>query len=77
MESIESSATKTEKPKYIRTPDVERLYGIKKSFLYQLIRSGRLPSVLLKGKSATWGIRLFKPDDIESFIEQMNKESAT
>ena len=58
------------KPIYIRASDVTALYGIRKSFLFRLVESGALKSILLKGRGHMRGIRLFRAEDIQALIDK-------
>jgi len=58
------------KPIYIRASDVTALYGIRKSFLFRLVESGALKSILLKGRGQMRGIRLFRAEDIQALIDK-------
>jgi hypothetical protein len=50
--------------------DVTALYGIRKSFLFRLVESGALKSILLKGRGQMRGIRLFRAEDIQALIDK-------
>ena len=58
-------------PAYLRTADIYSRYGLKRSFIYQLIKDGRLKSICMKGRGKTRGIRLFRPEDIEKAIHDL------
>ena len=58
------------KPIYIRASDITALYGIRKSFLFRLVESGALKSILLKGRGQMRGIRLFRAEDIQALIDK-------
>ena len=62
-------------PRFIRTSDIQGLYGLKRSFVYQLIKDGRLKSISLKGRAGIRGIRLFRPEDIEAVIQDLSMEA--
>lgn len=63
------------KPIFLRATEVFRVYGLKRGFLYNLVRSGVLTSVQIRGRSGMRGIRLFRPEDIEKAIQSLSKES--
>ena len=65
----------TTSPRFIRTSDIQGLYGLKRSFVYQLIKDGRLKSISLKGRAGIRGIRLFRPEDVEKAILDISKEA--
>jgi len=75
MEKIESIQDKgvpsTPTPAYLRTAEIYSRYGLKRSFIYQLIKDGRLKSICMKGRGKTRGIRLFRPEDIEKAIHDL------
>jgi hypothetical protein len=60
-------------PVFIRTSDIQSRYGLKRSFVYQLIREGRLKSFSLRGRGKVRGIRLFRPEDIEKAIGELSE----
>jgi len=72
--SRSAEATKPSTPPvFIRTSDIQGRYGLKRSFVYQLIREGRLKSFSLKGRGKVRGIRLFRPEDIEKAISDLSE----
>ena len=62
-------------PRFIRTSDIQGLYGLKRSFVYQLIKDGRLKSISLKGRAGIRGVRLYRPEDVENAILDISKEA--
>jgi hypothetical protein len=64
-------------PAYIRTSDIQGRYGLRRSFVYQLIKDGRLKSISLRGRGNARGIRLFRPEDIENAIQELSGEVHT
>ena len=67
-------ATKTIKPVFIRVSDVTRTYGLKRGFLYHMVKAGLLKSTTLKGRCGMKGIVLFRPEDIENLIKTQSAE---
>jgi hypothetical protein len=61
--------------RFIRTSDLLTLYGLKRSFVYQLIKDGRLPSLTVRGRGGARGIRLYRPEDVEKTILDISKEA--
>ena len=59
-----------EAPRYMRVGDVCRVFGLKRSFLYELVKQKRISSIVMRGRSASRGIRLFKPDELENIIAE-------
>ena len=45
-------------PEFIRVPDVERIFGVKRGHCYALIGSGSVKSVCLRKAGAKTGVRL-------------------
>ncbi len=62
----------TSVPAYLRTAEIYSRYGLKRSFIYQLIKDGRLKSICMKGRGKTRGIRLFRPEDIVKAIHDLS-----
>ena len=56
--------------KFMRVKEVERVYGIKRSFLYDLVKQNRISSIAMKGRNKIRGIRLFRPDELERIIAE-------
>ena len=54
--------------KVIRAADVSRVYGLKRSFLYELIKQKRVSSIVISGRNKSRGIRLFYAEEIEQII---------
>lgn len=69
QESTSAPATTAVRPVFIRVSDVTRTYGLKRGFLYHMVKSGRLKSTVLKGRCGMKGIVLFRPEDIETLIK--------
>jgi len=61
------------RPVFIRVADVTRLYGLKRGFLYHMVKAGRLNSTTLRGRCGMKGIVLFRPEDIENLIATLSK----
>lgn len=55
--------------KFLRVKDVSAIYGLKRGFLYNMVKSGWLNCTIVKGRCGSKGIVLFRPEDIENFIE--------
>lgn len=56
--------------KLMRVADVNRIYRMKRSFLYDLVKQGRISSIVIKGRSKARGIRLFNRDEIEEIVRE-------
>jgi len=66
-----------EAPRYMRVGDVCRVFGLKRSFLYELVKQKRISSIVMRGRSATRGIRLFRPDELEHIIAESTNGACT
>lgn len=66
------------KMKMMRVADVCRIYGLKPGFVNKYVKTGELPSTLITASVTPGGrgrgIRLFKPSDVEQFIEEYSRE---
>jgi hypothetical protein len=62
------------KPVFIRVSDVTRTYGLKRGFLYNMVKAGRLRSTTLRNRGGAKGIVLFRPEDIEGLITALSKD---
>ncbi|NBS54226.1 DNA-binding protein [bacterium] len=56
--------------KFMRVKEVERVYGLKRSFLYDLVKQNRISSIAMKGRNKIRGIRLFRPEELERIIAE-------
>lgn len=65
---IEPGASGSILPEFGRTPDVERLFGIKRGICYQLIGDGTFKSVCLRKPGAKNGIRLVHLGSVRDWI---------
>jgi hypothetical protein len=80
--TIEHPRTTTELfPEFIRIPDCKRLFGIRRSTLYQILRTGKVKSVALRRDGAAKGCRLISTaslrDWLSSQIEEQKNPVAT
>ena len=58
------------KPVWVRIPQATRLSGLGRSYIYELIASGKIRSrVLKRRRDATRGVRLVSYDSLCAFIE--------
>jgi hypothetical protein len=58
----------TLQPEFGDCRDVQRIFGIKETHLYQLMREGLIKAVLVKGRGKTRGKRLFNFDSIRQLL---------
>ena len=66
--TIEHRDTSDSLPEFLRIPDVERLFGLKRGLTYQLIGAGKIKSVSLRKKGARTGIRLVATQSLRDFL---------
>jgi predicted DNA-binding transcriptional regulator AlpA len=66
---ISSHGDALAKPMFLRVKDVSAIYGLKRGFLYNMVKAGHLKSTTLKGRCGMKGIVLFRPEDIEKMIQ--------
>jgi len=55
-------------PEFVRIPDVRRLFGIRRGFLYQLIGAGRVRSICLRTRGSRGGVRLIQFSSLKKFL---------
>jgi hypothetical protein len=63
-------------PEWARPSDITRLFGIKRSRLYQLIQQGQVKSVSLRQRNRTKGIRIINCDSVRLFLESLADKEA-
>ena len=56
--AIEPAASGSVQPEFLRVPDVQRIFGIKRGMLYTLIGSGAVKSICLRQQGCKTGVRL-------------------
>ena len=71
---ISSHGDALAKPMFLRVKDVSAIYGLKRGFLYNMVKAGHLKSTTLKGRCGMKGIVLFRPEDIENLIKTQSTE---
>lgn len=64
------TASEERRVKFMRVKEVERVYGLKRSFLYDLVKQNRISSIAMKGRNKFRGIRLFRPEELERIIAE-------
>ena len=72
--STNEPAANAKQAVFIRVSDVTRTYGLKRGFLYHMVKAGLLKSTTLKGRCGMKGIVLFRPEDIENLIKTQSAE---
>ena len=58
-EPVQAGNSQTVLPEFGRAADVQRLFGIKRGTLYNLLRDGKVRSVLQRVRGQKSGVRLF------------------
>jgi len=58
-------------PEFGRIGDVNRLFGIKRGTLYNLINANKIRSVLLRPTGRQRGVRLIHLDSVRSHLQQL------
>jgi hypothetical protein len=71
---VEAGDTTRMAPEFGRWRDVERLYGIKRGSLYNLLVDGKVQGVLLRVRGQKSGIRLFDLASVREYIRQCQGE---
>ena len=66
---IEAAECGHARPEFGRVKDVERLFGIPRSSLYNLLKARVVRGHVLRIRGAKSGIRLFDLDSIRAYIE--------
>lgn len=65
-------------PEFGRWQDVQRLFGIKRGTLYNLVAEGQIKSVSLRRRGNVHGCRLFYLASISDYLNSlMNEQQAT
>lgn len=61
-------------PEFGRWRDVERLFGIKRGTLYNLIAEGRVKSVILRRKGNVHGCRIIHLASVSAYLNSLMRE---
>lgn len=54
---------------FVRVPDCERLFGLKRGLIYTLIKDGVIPSVCLRKPGAKTGVRLIHAQGVRDWLK--------
>jgi hypothetical protein len=77
---VEPGKFSNEHPEFGRQRDVEKIFGIKRGTLYNLLRDGKVRGVLLRVRGQKSGVRLFEMASIRAYItsefQLQNNESS-
>jgi|GEM_PF-1680152 len=57
-------------PEFIRVPECERLFGLKRGLLYLLIRDAAIRSVCLRRPGARTGVRLVSYQSVREYLNR-------
>jgi hypothetical protein len=71
---VSPSSTAGIEPEFGRWQDVQRLYGIKRSVLYLLLKDGVVQSVLLRRPGQKHGCRLIYLPSVREFLHRLMAE---
>jgi len=63
-------------PEFGRWRDVERLFGIKRGTLYNLINEGKIKSVMLRRKGNIHGCRLIHLASVSQYLNQLLEQQS-
>jgi hypothetical protein len=63
-------------PEWGDAKDVQRIFGIKITHLYQLMNEGQVKAVLVKGRGRTRGKRLFNYRSIRQMLTALEAKEA-
>ena len=64
-------------PEFGRLADVRRLFGLKRSFTYQLINEGKIRSVSLRKAGAKTGCRLIHMQSVRDYLTSQMEGGAS
>lgn len=59
------------KPEFLKIKEASRVFGIGKSSLYELIRAGKIKSVLLRKRGNLRGTRLISYDSLKNYLDSL------
>jgi hypothetical protein len=62
------TAGNTVAAEFLRLREVEKFFGLKRTYLYGLIRTGSVKSVALRKKGARFGVRLIHVASLRRFL---------
>lgn len=65
---IEPGASGSILPEFIRIPDVERLFGVKRGLCYRYIADGTFKSACIRKPGAATGIRLIHAGSVRDWL---------
>ena len=71
---LQSSGAQAVLPEFGRWRDVQRLFGIKRGTLYNLVAEGRVKSISMRRKGNAHGCRLFYLPGISHYLNSLMLE---
>ena len=75
--TVANTASTTPLPEFGRWQDVQRLFGIKRGTLYNLVNEGRIKSVSLRRRGNVHGCRLFHLGSISQHLNSLMETQET
>ena len=75
--TVANPASTPSLPEFGRWQDVERLFGIKRGTLYNLVNEGRVKSVSLRRRGNVHGCRLFHLASISQHLNSLMQTQET
>jgi hypothetical protein len=67
-ESVKAADCSALTPEFVRVPDVQRLFGIKRGILYRWIAESRIKSFVIREKGNKQGIRLIYLPSLRGYL---------
>ena len=68
LEPVAAGNAATVEPEFIRFPDVQRIFGIKRGTCYQLINQGKIKSLCLRQRGSRTGTRLIYAQSVREYL---------
>jgi hypothetical protein len=56
-------------PEFIRIGDARKIFGLGRTYCYNLITDGKIRSVVLRKRGAKTGVRLLDVDSVRAFLQ--------
>jgi hypothetical protein len=56
-------------PEFVRIPDAQKIFGIKRGILYRLIGANKIRSINLRERGSKTGVRLIDYASLKSYLE--------
>ncbi len=66
--AVQTSDANNLAPEFLRTPGVEKVFGLKRGTLYNLEAGGSIRGTLLRVRGQKSGVKLWSVDSIRKFI---------